>query len=105
MFSRAASCDELWDGEMRHCLIGEVPVLLLRLGESIYAYRDRCAHLGTPLSTGCLAEGRIVCPSHHWEYDARSGAGINPRNARLERFAVRVEAGVVLVDTSGAAHG
>jgi len=40
----------------------------------------------------------LTCQAHLWEYDARSGRGINPASARLTPVAVRVEEGNILVD-------
>ena len=73
-------------------------VLLIRLGADVYAYEDRCAHLGVPLSAGCLADGVLTCSAHHWQYDVRSGAGVNPASARLRPLGVKAENGDILVD-------
>lgn len=105
MFSRALQSDDLWEGELRRCVVDGVPVLLLRQGDGIFAYVDRCAHLGAPLSSGRLVGGRIVCAIHHWEYDACSGAGVNPCKVALVPLAVRVEGGVVWVDALPANDG
>ena len=59
---------------------------------------DRCAHLGVALSTGSLAAGVITCPAHHYCYDARTGAGINPSTVRLRRLPVQICDGVLYVD-------
>lgn len=92
-----AELEELWEGEMRACRAGRHRILLLRLEDGIYAYEDRCAHLGMPLSEGKLRDGVLVCSAHHFEYDARTGRGINPRNLCLRRFPVVIENGKVWV--------
>ena len=40
----------------------------------------------------------LVCRAHQYCYDAATGEGINPRNARLRGFAAKQEAGSVWVD-------
>jgi len=49
------------------------------LGTRVVAYRDRqgravvqsawCPHLGADLSLGCVADGHLRCPYHHWSFD------------------------------------
>jgi toluene monooxygenase system ferredoxin subunit len=95
---KAANLDDLWSGEMVATEVRGHPVLLVRVGDAVHAYADRCGHLGLPLSRGTLAGMRLVCSAHLWEYDVVTGRGINPATACLQRFPVRIEQGVVLVD-------
>ena len=97
-FTKVASLDDLWSGEMIARVVAGRKVLVIRIDESTYAYEDRCAHLGVALSEGCLEGHVLTCQAHHWEYDVRSGHGINPASARLTPVAVRVEEGDILVD-------
>ena len=93
--------DELWDGDMRSVLIGHVRVLLLKQSGRVLAYEDRCPHLGAPLSKGRFERGVLTCAAHEYEYDACTGAGINPKNLCLRRFEVTVEDGVIVVSVHG----
>ena len=102
-FERVAALDELWDGDLRAVDVGGVAVLLVRLGADVVAYADRCAHLGVPMSFGSLSGRVLTCSAHHYQYDAATGQGINPRTARLERFPVEVRGGDVFVDVAGRA--
>jgi toluene monooxygenase system ferredoxin subunit len=97
-FVRAAELADLWDGEMISRVVGGRKVLLVRLGDEIRAFEDRCAHLGVALSEGTLERGVITCSAHHYQYDARTGQGVNPRAVCLSRYPVRVEAGTILVE-------
>jgi toluene monooxygenase system ferredoxin subunit len=89
---------DLWEGEMRGLVIDGCKVLLLRTGGEVRAYHDRCAHLGVALSEGTLADHVLTCRAHHYTYDARTGAGINPRNTQLRTFAVVVRDGAIYID-------
>ncbi len=90
--------DDLWVGEMRRVEVGGQPVLLLRVETGVFAYVDRCAHLGMALSDGTLEDCRVKCPAHHYEYDARTGMGVNPRGVRLEPVPILCRGGAILVD-------
>jgi nitrite reductase/ring-hydroxylating ferredoxin subunit len=90
--------DDLWEGEMVGVRVGKVEVLVLNLGhEGLRAYDDRCPHAGARLSKGTLGKGRLRCAAHHWDFDARSGGGINPRSCQLQAYPVKVVDGAVLV--------
>ena len=95
---RVASLADLWSGEMLACEAGGTKVVLIRLGDAVHAYEDRCAHLAFPLSQSLLKDGVLTCAAHHWQYDARTGCGINPASARLKRVRVAVEDGAVYVE-------
>lgn len=97
-FQPAARLAEIWDGDMKACSVGGRKVVLVHLDNRVYAYEDRCAHLGVPLSMGRLKCGVLICSAHLYEYDARSGHSLNPRNVCLKSFPVRIEDGVVLID-------
>jgi len=101
MFVRVAGTGELWSGEMMPCSAGGRRLLLVKLDEAIYAYEDRCAHLGIPLSQGKLAGRVLTCRAHEWQYDIATGRGINPARARLVRFPVRIDGSDILVDMEG----
>jgi toluene monooxygenase system ferredoxin subunit len=97
-FRKAATLDELWDGEMIALEMEGQVVLLVNVKGSICAYADYCPHLRTRLSQGSLLRNVLTCSTHGWEFDASTGLGINPKSACLERFPVIVENGDILVD-------
>lgn len=78
------------------------PVGVRRLGRELVFWRttdgvscaaDRCAHRGAALSAGELADDRLRCPFHGFEYDARGRCRLIPANGRAaevpERFQLR----------------
>ena len=97
-FRRAASLNDVWQGEMIGVRLDGQAVLLIDAGNGICAYRDRCAHKGLPLSQGRLRGNVLACAAHGWEYDARTGRGINPASVALAPLEVKVEGDDILVD-------
>jgi toluene monooxygenase system ferredoxin subunit len=104
--------DDLWSGEIRRVETTLEPMnktsnssqirkglILVRQGDEISAFEDRCAHLGVRLSEHGLVEGStLTCRVHGWQYDLRSGLGLNPCKARLKTRPVKIEAGIIYVD-------
>jgi toluene monooxygenase system ferredoxin subunit len=89
--------DDLWEGDMVGVGLGAVEILLVKVGDELRAYENRCPHQATPLSDGDLEAGVLTCSAHLWEFDACSGAGINPAGARLVEYPVRIDDGVITV--------
>jgi toluene monooxygenase system ferredoxin subunit len=100
MFKSVMTLDQLWDNDMHPCVVDGRNILLIRARDRVYAYEDRCAHLGLPLSDGYLHDCKLTCAGHHFEFDVCTGRGINPKNKHLVPFPVRIENGEVFVDVS-----
>jgi toluene monooxygenase system ferredoxin subunit len=93
----------LREGEMVGLCLAGREVLLINLGaEGIHAYNNRCPHAGSLLSRGHLEAANLRCPSHLWEFDARTGEGLNPQHCWLRRYPVKVVDGMVLVQARAA---
>ncbi len=90
--------DDLWIGEMRRFDVRGTPVLVLRVEAGVFAFEDRCAHLGVPLSEGTLDDCTLTCPAHRYQYDARTGDGLNPRGIKLRPLCVREVDGQLLLE-------
>ena len=90
--------DDLWEGEMRGCVLSGKKILLIKLDGQVFAYDDRCEHLGLLLSEGRLERGILTCRGHHWQYDIRTGHGTNPKTACLRRHVASVENGEIVVE-------
>ena len=97
-FTRVASLSELWDGERRCFTLEGRRVFLIKLEGRVYAYENRCAHRELPIATGRLDGYVLTCPAHEWQYDMRSGHGVNPDGTRLRAFPIKIENDDVLVD-------
>ena len=97
-FVRALALDELWDDDMQGLVIRGRRILLVRIAGAVHAYEDRCAHLGVALSEGKLEGCVLTCSAHHYQFDATSGQGINPKRAALTSISVRIEDGAIWVD-------
>ena len=64
----------------------------------VFAYADRCPHLGSRLSEGAFDGRRITCAAHEWVFDARGGTGVNPAEAFLHRYPARVVDDEIFID-------
>ena len=96
---RVASLEELPVGEPRLVKVNGTRVVLARVGDTVYACEEMCAHQGGPLSEGKLSGTRLACPWHGWHFDVRTGQCLFPgRGATVPSYTVRVEGDSVFVE-------
>ncbi len=74
---------------------------LFRLGDELVAIDNACPHASAPLCDGTVLDGKVVCYLHCWEFDLRTGACDVGAEWNVATYAVRVDAGRVLVDWPG----
>jgi toluene monooxygenase system ferredoxin subunit len=94
----AGSLDDIWAGEMRAVSLGTSDVLLINLDGTLFAYEDRCPHLANLLSEGALSDAVLTCAAHEWQFDVRTGRGVNPASACLHPYPVRLDGLGIFVD-------
>jgi toluene monooxygenase system ferredoxin subunit len=99
-FRKVAALEDLWSGEMTRIEVDGECILLINLGDHIYAFADACPHQNSRLSEGNLTDKTLRCARHHWEFDVCSGRGINPQNACLRIFPVKLDGQDILVDVN-----
>lgn len=99
-FKFAMNAEDLWEGQMHAVKIEARAIVLIRSCGSVFAYEDRCLHKNVPLSLGTLDNDVITCCTHHWQFHARSGRGVNPAGIALRSYPVWVEGGRILVEVS-----
>ena len=66
--------------------------------DRVFALLDRCPHKGGPLSQGIVFGDKVACPLHNWTIELATGTAVAPDQGCVQRFAVAVEAGRVLLD-------
>lgn len=77
----------------------KVDVVIVRIGASMTAYRNECAHQGLPLTDAELdvVTGTLTCQWHGFCYEALTGDCTSAPGAALEQFPLRVDDGSVWV--------
>ncbi len=81
--------------------IGDLELLLLRVGRDVLVLHNYCTHLGKPLTGGRVMAGQITCPFHGACFDVNTGAAVSgPAVFPLHRFPARLEGDEVVADLS-----
>jgi nitrite reductase/ring-hydroxylating ferredoxin subunit len=113
----AALTEDVLEGGRVVVDVAGLEVGIFRLDGRLYAWENRCAHLGGPVCQGALMnrvtellddgkrslgddfseELHIVCPWHGYEYDVRTGCHPGDPQARLRRVEVEESGGEIVV--------
>jgi toluene monooxygenase system ferredoxin subunit len=94
--------DDLWEGDMTAVMVDGEAVLLVNIDGTVRAYSNWCPHQASPLDEGDLDGETLTCSRHLWEFNALTGCGINPDDARLKGFGCQIgDDGTIYVDIGG----
>ncbi len=75
-----------------------LPVLLARMtGDEIYAFSNKCPHMGCPLNRGRLDGHILQCPCHDWRFDIRTLAFLDATEIRLPRYEWKIADGDIYI--------
>ncbi len=90
--TRIASVSELPpEGELRAFAFGSASVCVANAGGVFSALGNACPHRGAPLAAGCIADGKLVCSWHGWEFWLSDGSSAEPGRAPAERFELVIQ--------------
>lgn len=89
--------DALPATELHGDLVEGYPVLLLRAGGEVRAYRNTCPGSMLPLHFGDRRDGTILCPWHGCRFDASTGEREGDEGASLARLESGADAGRIWV--------
>jgi nitrite reductase/ring-hydroxylating ferredoxin subunit len=100
---RAARLADVPAGRPLRVDVDGTAMVMVRVGDAVYACGAVCAHKGGPLEDGKLSGTRLACPWHGWMYDVRTGDCVFPaRGAHVPSFPTVVDAGDVWVEMPAA---
>jgi nitrite reductase/ring-hydroxylating ferredoxin subunit/uncharacterized membrane protein len=97
---------ELKDNNPTRAVHDGVPILLVRIGERIFALAETCSHFSGPLAEGKLIGNSIVCPYHNSRFSLEDGRVLDgPAVHPQPCLEVRIRSGQIEVRKSVAPIG
>jgi 3-phenylpropionate/trans-cinnamate dioxygenase ferredoxin subunit len=104
--TKVATLSELTPGEPTKVEVDGQPVVLVRVGDDVYALHDTCSHAQASLSEGEIVDGEIECVLHGAMFSLESGApSCLPAMKPVPTYAVTFDGDDVLVDAHEPTNG
>lgn len=75
-------------------------VAVFRHGDGVSAVDNVCSHQGGPLGEGKIVDGCVTCPWHGYQYRPGDGCSPPPYTEKIATYELRIEGGVVQLNTS-----
>jgi nitrite reductase/ring-hydroxylating ferredoxin subunit len=93
--------EDLPDGRGLRHVVDDLQLLVVRVGDRVFALGNRCTHQGAPLDRGALRTASpmsVTCPAHGSMFRLEDGRVMRgPAMRPLPCFEVAIEDGVVSV--------
>jgi nitrite reductase/ring-hydroxylating ferredoxin subunit len=71
--------------------------VVVRVGDQVVAFENRCLHQETPLEGGVVRNGVLMCPAHFWRYRLPAGRHIGT-GEQLPAYRVEIVDGEAWVE-------
>jgi len=104
-FEKICTLDDVWEGDMAsfETQDGTEILLVFADGGELRAFQNICPHQHFELIEGTLDGNVLTCRAHLWQFDADSGAGVNPKDCALAVYPLKIDGDDVYVDVDGIA--
>lgn len=91
--------EQLEYGRLVFRLEGEkTPVLILKVGDEVFAISDICTHDKNPLSDGPVEDYSIKCTRHGAKFDLRTGRATLPAPRPVKAYKAKEEDGQIWLE-------
>jgi nitrite reductase/ring-hydroxylating ferredoxin subunit len=90
--------DTFPEGRPRIAFAGTTRVLVLKIGEDLYAVKNSCPHAGGSLGLGGFNGKVVTCPRHDWRFNVDSSDTVTNEIYTLKRYPVALRDNDVWVE-------
>lgn len=102
-WQKVGALSDIADNTLTKVDVQGTEILIIRMGDRLFATQLRCTHEDDDLSNGTLEDGKIVCSYHYATYDPATGGVLSqPQDSGeatdLKTYGIELRDGEVLVD-------
>ena len=98
-FVKVAKVADVAPGTIKGFVAGDKKIAIANAGGKLFAFEDKCPHMGAKLSTGLLLGNVVMCKMHGEQFDLMTGKPVMMlTHEPLKMYPVKVEGEDILVD-------
>ncbi|UCG62851.1 MAG: non-heme iron oxygenase ferredoxin subunit [Candidatus Zixiibacteriota bacterium] len=91
-FIKVAAVEDIPVGSVKSVWAHGRRIAVCHTEDGFFAVADECSHDYSPISSGQLRNGEIVCPRHGARFDIRTGeAKAPPAVIGIDRFEIKIQ--------------
>ncbi len=89
-FVTIAKVGQIPAGQGKFFVAGPHRIAVFHVEGQYYALDDYCPHAGSPLHSGEIYQGMVICDRHRWAFHLQNGICDDAPSLRAKTFALRV---------------
>lgn len=98
-YIRIAETHEIPKNKMRVFRVEGYEILVVNVEGELYAFENRCPHMGYPLYLGSLEGKVLTCGFHYAKFDVSTGRSLGQVTQEpLRMFKVKIQSSSMLVE-------
>lgn len=99
MLVRVGHANDVAVNELRVVEVDGTNVAVANAAGTLYAFDDKCTHMGCSLATGKFEGTTVTCPCHGSQFDATTGAVLRgPAHVPVRSRTVEVQGDDLLIE-------
>lgn len=98
-YVRIAETHEIPNNKMKVFKVENHEILVINIEGELYAFENRCPHMGYPLYFGRLEGKVLTCGFHYAKFDLATGKSLGSvTDKSLKKFKIRIQNTIVEVE-------
>ncbi len=101
-WKRVCSAEEVAENTLKRFEVDGVAIIVANHGAGFRAFPPLCPHMEEPLAeSGLMADGKLTCSKHLWQWDLRSGGILGAAEKSLLFYEIKQEGSNLLAFIEG----
>ena len=98
-YVKMAEAHEIPKNKMKVFKVEDHEILVVNVEGELYAFENRCPHMGYPLYFGRLEGKVLTCGFHHAKFDVTTGKSLGSVTDKpLKKFKIKIQNSLVQVE-------
>ena len=98
-FVKIAELEDALKNQMQVFNVEGLEILIINAGGRLFAFENRCPHMGYPLFFGSVQDDILTCGFHKAKFNVRTGKSLTPSTYKsLRTFKVKIQNSAIFIE-------